>query len=458
MEERACLKNDLEILRDMYPELSTYHLPEGDWSICVEVQGALPFKVSLPEDITVQYNGQKVILSELTQDTVNFRIDTTLYPDLRHGIKFGIDSKWMSQNDQVKIKRAIDREFGAFTDSSLETFEPSTPILMLLFGFLTDDVASELFEGDVRHCSSQEEFDSFAAIGTVMETEKRARSNFDCCICMETKKGSKMVTLPCNHLLCSECTKQYFTALIMDGNISQVRCPECDYQELDLEKLQSYSEIKKAIFKPAIALDFFEGILSSEVCQRYHDIFYAQAASKLSHHCLFACVTCRRCDKWCVKDDLNDSMIECQNCEYVFCFDCLHSWHGYTNKCGKKVEMPRDIIEEYMQLMGTDSERKRSLEAKYGKKIIEHEAKDYLAEQMLDSAVAAEGSNLQRCPKCRTVVQRSEGCNKMKCAICDTMFCYLCGIDLYAGDPYAHFKIPNSGCYARLFEGMPGAS
>ena len=120
--------------------------------------------------------------------------------------------------------------------------------------------------------------------------------------------------------------------------------------------------------------------------------------------------------------------------------------------------MPRNVIEEYVELMDTVSERKRALEAKYGKKIIEHEAKDFLAERMLDLAVEEEGSDLQRCPKCRTVVQRSEGCNKMKCAICDTMFCYLCAVDLYPEDPYAHFKNPKSGCYARLFEGMPGAS
>lgn len=458
MGERANLTDDLKILRDMYPEMETCNDSHNEMMDNLKVTGILPFKVSLPEDLTVTYNEQRLVLSELTEDSLKFTIDSTLYPDLRRGIQFTIESQWMSQKDQEKISDAIYREFGVFTDSSLDTFEPSTPTLMLLFGFLTSDIANELFECNERHCNSQEEFNLFAAISSIIKREKMERSNFDCCICMETKKGSKMVALPCGHLLCLLCTKSYFKTLIEEGNLTRVRCPECEYQEPDLNKLQSYSEIKKVIFEPMIPLDFFKGILSDELCLRYADLFYSQAASKLSQHCLYACVTCRRCNKWCVKEDLNDSMIECKSCEYVFCFDCLHSWHGYINRCGKKVEMPRDVIEEYVELMDTVSERKRALEAKYGKKIIEHEAKDFLAERMLDLAVEEEGSDLQRCPKCRTVVQRSEGCNKMKCAICDTMFCYLCGVDLYPEDPYAHFKNIKSGCYARLFEGMPGAS
>lgn len=458
MGETANLQDDLDILHVMYPELKVYDETEDGAKSCTRIQGALPFKITLSQDLTVKYNDQRVVLSDLTQDTLRFTVDGSLYPDLRRSIELTIESKWMLAHDYEAIKNAIDRQFGAETDSDLETFDPSTPILMLLFGFLTSDVASELFPGNERRCRSKEEFESFAAISALVDTEEMERSNFDCSICMETKKGRRMVTLPCGHLLCISCTASYFGTLIEEGSISQVRCPECEYHEPELEKLLTYGEIKKAIFKPSLPFGFFDNILSVEKCKRYYDLFHAQAASRLSQHCYYACITCRRCNRWCVKEDLNDSMIECKGCEYVFCFDCLHSWHGYNNRCGKKVEMPRDIIEEYVQLMDTDCERKRVLEVKYGRKVIEHEAKDFLAQQLLDQAVAEEGSDLQRCPKCRTVVQRSEGCNKMKCTICDTMFCYLCGVDLFSEDPYAHFKQLSSPCYARLFEGMPGAS
>ena len=150
-------------------------------------------------------------------------------------------------------------------------------------------------------------------------------------------------------------------------------------------------------------------------------------------------------------------MVQCQKCHFVFCFDCLHAWHGYNNKCGKKVTISRCIIEEYINDTDTSIERKRELEVKYGRRVLELEANDYIADEMLNLAIEEEGSNLQRCPKCRVVVERSEGCNKMKCGVCGTLFCFICGDLLYPDDPYEHFRERFSGCYGRLFEGMPGA-
>lgn len=139
-----------------------------------------------------------------------------------------------------------------------------------------------------------------------------------------------------------------------------------------------------------------------------------------------------------------------------FALTAWHAWHGYNNKCGKKVSLSTDIIEEYLDDTVTSYERKRKLEAKYGRRVLELEVNDYLAEKMLDLAIKKEGSNLQRCPKCKVVVERSEGCNKMKCEVCGMLFCFICGVLLYPEDPYEHFREAYSGCYGRLFEGMPG--
>lgn len=75
---------------------------------------------------------------------------------------------------------------------------------------------------------------------------------------------------------------------------------------------------------------------------------------------------------------------------------------------------------------------------------------------MLNLAIAAEGSNLQRCPNCRVVVQRSEGCNKLKCVVCGYLFCFIYGTLLFADDPSEHIRKRRSQCYGRLFEGMEG--
>lgn len=457
--EKANLKEDLQVLQDMYPEMTIdidiNNLFEN--MPCV-VHGSLPFKATLQRDVTIMFKEQESVISELTSDLLIFDVQSHDYPSLSDGLSLEFKSQWMTEVDKQKIKYAVQREFGSLTDSESELYDPYTPLLMLVFGFLTGDVAGELFGDNQRICHSQEEFDSFAAIKKAIESEKLARSNFECPICMETKKGGKMTSLPCGHRLCGPCIKSYYTTLIEEGAMYQIRCPNCEYQELNLDKFQSYSEMKEANFKPVIPFEFFRDILSPEICQRYRDLFYAQSAIRLSKYCGNACVTCRRCDTWCVKEDLNDSMIQCKKCDHTFCFDCLHSWHGYSNKCGKKVVIPRDVVEECIELSKEPAnERLKTLEAKFGKKNLEHEVNDYLADQMLDLAIAEAGSNLQRCPKCRTVVQRSEGCNKMKCAVCETMFCFLCGVDLYPEDPYEHFRVPYSTCYARLFEGMAGA-
>ncbi|KAF9480440.1 hypothetical protein BDN70DRAFT_612528 [Pholiota conissans] len=55
------------------------------------------------------------------------------------------------------------------------------------------------------------------------------------------------------------------------------------------------------------------------------------------------------------------------------------------------------------------------------------------------------------CPGCRSHVQKSEGCNHMSCTRCTHHFCYRCGVQLSAQNPYAHFSIRGTYCYQKLF-------
>lgn len=457
MDGKASLKDDLSILLDMYPELHLdTELNDIDGNVSTPINGYLPFKIVLSSDLKIEFNNQTLILTQMVNDVVFFSIIPSKYPSLRDSIEFAIQSKWMSQESLLLIEDAIHTEFDELTDSKSSLYDPLTPILMLFFGFLMEDSAALLFKNNLITCTSEVEYQKFVDLHNDVEHEKLGKSNFNCVICMETKKGVSMIRLPCNHFLCIDCTKSYFQKMIAEGNIKQVRCPECEYKELDLSSYQDYSKLKKDLFAPSIPFEFFNGILSDELCQRYRNLFNSHAAIRLSKHCIYACVTCPRCEAWCIKDDLNDLMIQCQKCEFAFCFNCHHSWHGYNNKCGKKLRMPSGVIEEYMD-SETNAEQKRALEAKYGKKILEREVGEYLADKMLDMAIAKEGSDLQRCPQCLLVIQRSEGCNKMKCSVCNTLFCYICGDLLYPSDPYEHYREAYSPCYGRLFEGMPGA-
>jgi len=49
------------------------------------------------------------------------------------------------------------------------------------------------------------------------------------------------------------------------------------------------------------------------------------------------------------------------------------------------------------------------------------------------------------------LLQISDGCNKMVCGKCGTLFCWLCEECLNPEDPYKHFSNPASKCYNILF-------
>ena len=138
-----------------------------------------------------------------------------------------------------------------------------------------------------------------------------------------------------------------------------------------------------------------------------------------------------------------------------FCFNCLHSWHGKHNPCGKKKSIGEEFIIEYADKC-TPDERKKELEVKFGKKTMELELDSYLADKMLEMALQDENFNMKKCPGCNTIIEKSEGCNKMKCSVCFMTFCFLCAVILDPEDPYSHYNEPLSTCMGRLFEGMPG--
>ena len=45
--------------------------------------------------------------------------------------------------------------------------------------------------------------------------------------------------------------------------------------------------------------------------------------------------------------------------------------------------------------------------------------------------------------------------HKMICTRCKHHFCYRCGEELDATDPYAHFSVTGQRCYNKLFDWVP---
>ncbi|SMN18738.1 similar to Saccharomyces cerevisiae YML068W ITT1 Protein that modulates the efficiency of translation termination [Maudiozyma saulgeensis] len=453
------IKEDLQILESMFPEVQIFPAVELITERTRSIRGRLHFDMfTSSEDLAVYFNEESIMLTKLPGNTLRFNIDIIEYPSFKNCMELKLQSNYLPQDKINLYFRTLHKEFDDMTDVLSEKYEPDTPLMMLLFNHLMYDSIDMIFPNHKIICTSDTDFLLYTGILHEIKQDTYNKSNYDCCICIETKKGKDMTELPCgkDHRLCSSCIVSYYSKLIKDGHITSVRCPECEYRELYLNDYTDYKTMVKDIFTPAIPFQFFRGILPDDLCERYENLFHSQSAVKLSKHSPYSCVTCRKCDTWCVKVDLDEPMMRCHKCESTFCFDCLHSWHGYNNKCGSKATLPSDVLEDYIDVRDTDSDRKKKLISAYGLKILEKETSNYLAEKMLDIAISAEGSDLQRCPKCRVVVQRSEGCNRMRCGICSTVFCYLCGNSLFSDDSYEHFKEKYSPCYGRLFEGMPG--
>jgi hypothetical protein len=47
-------------------------------------------------------------------------------------------------------------------------------------------------------------------------------------------------------------------------------------------------------------------------------------------------------------------------------------------------------------------------------------------------------AKIRKCPKCKTPIIKSDGCNKMTCR-CGAKMCYICSKQLTGNNPYGHF-------------------
>ncbi|KAJ0060797.1 hypothetical protein NL108_001676, partial [Boleophthalmus pectinirostris] len=111
--------------------------------------------------------------------------------------------------------------------------------------------------------------------------------------------------------------------------------------------------------------------------------------------------------------------IQCESCQFLWCFKCHAPWHNGL-KC-----------REY---------RKGDKLLRTWASVIEHGQR-----------------NAQKCPQCKIHIQRTEGCDHMTCAQCNTNFCYRCGERYrhlrFFGDHTSNLSV--FGCKYRYLPGKP---
>ncbi|ODV94503.1 hypothetical protein PACTADRAFT_77085 [Pachysolen tannophilus NRRL Y-2460] len=348
-------------------------------------------------------------------------------------------------------------------------------VIFTMIDFLQEKASNlfDLAQDNIYFTTSKMTFDNFKEFDKYSILQKFNNETFTCDICQEDRKGlycSKFSD--CGHVFCIQCLRNYFESYILSSDIDKIHCPDFNCTKRftnlnseilkELDKDDNYkriAEIEETFFMPPLSKKFLLKIISEELFKKYFDLFMKRQFDLFAKYFPTKSVQCPdvQCRKQFIRENQDDLLTICPSCKFAFCFKCKHSWHGPNNLC-RNIEadgIPQEEILIWIE-NESDSKARLKLNYKYGKKTMELASKEYISDKLFEEAIKDPHSDLQKCPFCRTVIQRSEGCNKMRCSQCFTIFCNLCGQQLHPSDPYEHFRERSSECYGKLFDGMAG--
>ncbi|CAI5741085.1 unnamed protein product [Peronospora destructor] len=187
---------------------------------------------------------------------------------------------------------------------------------------------------------------------------------FLCQICYDyTPMNTSYALSACGHTFCVTCLKSYLEFKVKDGQVY----PKCFFEQLE----------DKTTCKADIVVNDIRSLVSEEVWQKY-DKFKFNKEHELARQCPY-------CDhsQLCAGSDYPECT--CEACSGDFCFVHSSAHQGHT--C-----------------------------AEYDKKMI--------AVEKLNNALISKIS--KPCPGCQNNVEKTGGCNQMKCVVCSTSFCWIC--------------------------------
>ncbi|OBA22737.1 hypothetical protein METBIDRAFT_9103 [Metschnikowia bicuspidata var. bicuspidata NRRL YB-4993] len=307
-------------------------------------------------------------------------------------------------------------------------------------------------------------------------------STFTCEICQRGLKGEKCVQFPgCGHVFCRACVRSFFESLIEAGEVEKVHCPEFECGRLALLEREKqlrldfatqpnfdFENFKRKIMDPPIEAHVLQRILGQTAAgkalfEKYTTIHAAHQHALIAKLFPMRLVACPRshCPAMIFRENTQDRLVVCRKCEYAFCNTCRKSFHSSSIDCSRKKDerLYHGIAIEDIEVWiadGKSSPAGNELRCKYGHELLKKVADEYTMDKLFNEMLQTELHDFSTCPTCDIVVQRLEGCNKMRCSHCYTFFCHLCSAYLDQDHPYDHFKDKSSSCYNRLFQGMPG--
>ncbi|GMR33547.1 hypothetical protein PMAYCL1PPCAC_03742, partial [Pristionchus mayeri] len=341
------------------------------------------------------------------------------YPSVPPSID--VECAWMSEKKVEQVQHIIRETAASYEDQ---------PMLYAI-AFAVREKACENLEKSIRvdntpYCVAKGIDGStilhrLVEAGAAIEQAAFERECHDCEVCYENEPGTRCVRfLPCRHVYCARCVQQYFVGLLKSEGIRTFEClaDACS-------SIAAQDVVKKAI--------------GEEEYERYETILLERALGAMEDMAI-----CPReiCGKYVVINPMNRQLGRCDACAYAFCIICRKTYHGVEG-CRWQIDEKLKLLEEY---------DKGDNRTDLAKRVGGEAALERMISTLRNDKWVLENS--KKCPKCKADIEKNNGCNKMKCCKCSTVFCWLCLKRLDIGDPYKHFSETNGTCANRLFEGM----
>ena len=81
-------------------------------------------------------------------------------------------------------------------------------------------------------------------------------------------------------------------------------------------------------------------------------------------------------------------------------------------------------------------------------KACQREKADHADDSGVGAWAAEDSENRKMCPRCRSMIEKMDGCNKMVCRVCKAIFCWLCLTPFSTtGDCYDHLVKKHGGIF-----------
>lgn len=186
-----------------------------------------------------------------------------------------------------------------------------------------------------------------------------------CKICFEDKDEKEMFAVKiCKHLFCTECIIRHVETKVMAENVCDVRCPAfgCKLGRIDFDGCQK--------------------IASKECMAKLNEILCKSLFldPNQTFHCPY-----KTCSAMLLRDTDEDIIeSECPECPRLFCAKCCVPWHS-------------DLECHQFRKLGK------------GKGKGETTKEDLLFKELVEE------KSWTKCPKCQYYIEKTQGCNHMKC-------------------------------------------